>query len=409
MPNLSPDLSIYPRPQQQSPGGLIDLLRGVQGLQSQQSMTEALKGATDPATGDVDVNKAREAFTAGGGFKDPAQYGHLIELQNQQMAAQLLQKRTAAGIFGRLADLPNPTPRDVARAQTEAAGLLPPSAAQMINDMATKMGPLGSDEWRKNIVTLKNTFGGGLEEGYTTIQTPVGPRSVPKGQATQMAQQPGGIATEAGGDEAWKVASDRMANYKPRVQPLEQAVAILNRMPEGSTYPGAEGANRIKTFLIANAPEMAKTIKGLDPNNVKDFTELHKYLTDWTNQVSLGMHSSDAAMYSAVAANPSVSMHLAAARDVAKVRLGTERMQHALSQEFARSGLAPAQFNTWQARNANALDPRAFVFDTMTNEQRDRLTASIAKRPAEWRKFKDSLKLAEKYELTSPKAGWGTE
>lgn len=223
----------------------------------------------------------------------------------------------------------------------------------------------------------------GAPSGSGRVTTALPPGS---GEAMVGAVQGYNHAVEAGG------------NYAVRVNPLRQSIPILERMKTTDTGGITERLNDLRSAAQSLG---AGPLLGIDPEKIKDFNELKKYFAQYSVQASAAMGpKTNEGMAAAVTSNPNVKMDRLSALDLSKVALGVERMRQAgilAFQDLVRTGQAHEnQFNRFMLDWGTRMDPRAFVYDLMTKEQR----AKVRKLPeTEQKKIHDAMVIADRYNL----------
>ncbi len=220
----------------------------------------------------------------------------------------------------------------------------------------------------------------------------------PSGGRVTTALPPGTSEAMVGAVQAYNTATETAGNYAVRVNPLRQAIPILNRMKVTDTGPIQERINDLKSAAQSLG---AGPLLGIDPEKIKDFNELKKYFSQYSVQASAAMGpKTNEGMAAAVTSNPNVKMDKLSATDLAKMALGVERMRQAGTLAFQQlvqaQRMHPNQFNQFMLDWGTKMDPRAFVYDLMTPEQR----ARVRKLPeAQQRKIHDAMEIADKYGL----------
>ena len=179
-------------------------------------------------------------------------------------------------------------------------------------------------------------------------------------------------------------------NYQREVFPLKQAIQALDRLGTTGTGPGTEEIQLVKSFLLSNIGTGLFSKEQID--NIKDFDEARKYLTDFVNQT--GNAGTNDKLAAAFAGNPNIHISNAAAVDVAKSALALRNQKQAMTLEFQKTGLPGQQFNKWASQWVNQHDPRGFAFDMMEPEAQKKLINNLKKKPTEAENFTKSHKLA---------------
>jgi len=209
---------------------------------------------------------------------------------------------------------------------------------------------------------------------------------------------PGEDTALQGAAVAYNDAMVNAGKFSSRVNPLRQAIPLLEKMKETDIGPTSERWNDIKSTAVTLG---AGKLAGIDPEKIRDYNELKKYFTQYASQAAatLGPKTNDG-LATAVTSNPNVHMDKLSATELAKVALGIERMQQAAALEFndlVQAGKAqPGTFNRFMLQWATRQDPRAFVYDIMDKKGQE----AVRKLPeAEREKVKEGMRIAEKWKL----------
>ena len=193
---------------------------------------------------------------------------------------------------------------------------------------------------------------GGVPGG---LQTSLGP-----GQQTALAAQAGTSNTAA------QTLHDAAADAPMRLNLLSQARDALAGI---NTGPGSDWRNQAKSFFNALAPDTAKAI-GFT-GEVKDYDEFKKILTNYASSVSGSLGTgTDARLNAAVTGNANPGISKMANEDILAKTMAAEKMRAAQDYAFQNSGLTTDKFNQWQSQWNKAVDPQAFVYDSMSPKQR---------------------------------------
>lgn len=218
----------------------------------------------------------------------------------------------------------------------------------------------------------------------------------PNRPVTKLA--PGEGTALEGSATAYNDAMTAAGKYAQRVNPLRQAIPILEKMKDTEVGPTSERWNDIKSAAVTLG---AGKLAGIDPDKIKDYNELKKYFTQYASQAAatLGPKTNDG-LATAVTSNPNVHMDKLSATELSKVALGIERMQHAAVLEFndqVQKGKAqPGTFNRFMLQWATKQDPRAFVYDIMDKRAQDKIDNL---KGDELTKFLSGVQLAKKWKL----------
>ncbi|MBO1361944.1 hypothetical protein J2D73_19355 [Acetobacter sacchari] len=217
-----------------------------------------------------------------------------------------------------------------------------------------------------------DVFGTGrvpMPDGQAAPQPAAPEMQTSVGTAQQAAAQNAG---QGSGNDLHAMYANN-AGSAARIFQIQQAQRALEA--SGGVGPGTEGLQHMKSYLMAMAPGVARTV-GFDPAQIASYDEAKKYMT----QIAMaqgGAMGSDSRMATAISGNASIHISDLAARDVLKAALGLERMGQAQTSAWSRAGLPESQYDQWDANWKRSVDPRAFVFDELTPEQRGKVLHSI--------------------------------
>jgi hypothetical protein len=405
-----------------TPSGVVGLVNGInqsrlfqQTYDARQAVGDAYRDSTDPQTGGIDqqaltARLARSGFGAGealhqGTVNTAAQF----ELQAKQ--SQYLRDA-----FGTVADMPNPTKADIVRLGTNIARnvpSVPPERIQTFIDEA----PENPRELRKYLVTQRNLAVGSSGTmpdvaGSVNPSTGIAP-TISRGQANYQnagVGQPSGsgpgrvtalpIGSASAMEDASKAygaAIESAGRYAQRVNPLRQAIPIVENMKETDIGPTSEKWNNLKSSLQSLG---AGPLLGIDPAKIANYNELKKYLNQYALQASsvFGPKTNDG-LASAVSSNPNMSMDKLSVSQLAKAAFGMERMQQTAVREFqsmvSAGKASPGDFNKFMLEFASEHDPRGFVYDLLPGQDQKKMVGGLSEVQQE--RIRESMRLAKKW------------
>ena len=397
-----------------------------QGIAANQAVSEIMKLAINPETGELDQNKALSLIA-----QDPRTAYNFPTIANQinqnaqsQEAAKQARIKSQADLLnwthdrlGGLRLMDNLGHSDIADVLINGVknGILTlPQAQNQLKDLPTDKKDLQAWVDKHYIMTSDAKKQMDLYLPTETVKDPVTgeERKVPKAvfMGLQKNQNPNidinapvtGLApstqsalTTTGTNQANAVQElhANASNIPTRINILESARANLDN-PDLSTGPGVEGRNQVKSFFNALAPQYAEKIFGKDFNgNIKDTDEFKKYMTSYTNAASANLGGgTDARLNAAIAGNANITMNKMANQDIITKTIAIEKMNQAQDLAWNKSGISPDKFNSWQADFNKKVKPEVFAFDAMTpKQQKDFVT----------RKTKDGSLGAFRKDLTS--------
>jgi hypothetical protein len=269
------------------------------------------------------------------------------------------------------------------------AGLMPPANG------APARAPVPSS---RKVIGDKEADAAGLYERPAAAKPAAAATAAPGPVITGL--PPGTAHSMEGAAAAYNDASAAAGKYGQRVNPLRQAIPLLERMKETDIGPTSERWNDLKSTAVTLGA--GKVIGGIDPEKIRDYNELKKYFSQYSSQAAatLGPKTNDG-LATAVTSNPNVHMDKLSALELSKVALGVERMQQAGVLEFnaavAAGKAAPSQFNKFMVKWGTEQDPRAFVYDLLSPEQQQKLKKTLSK--AELDKIRNGMNIADRHGL----------
>jgi hypothetical protein len=218
--------------------------------------------------------------------------------------------------------------------------------------------------------------------GYEGMPTSNGQpvRLAQPGDGTQLGK-PGPIATGLVPGEAAPMAASGEAyakdladsrNYAERMNPLKQAIPLVEKLGKSGTGPGQETVQHLKAFAQVFG------IPTINQNTVKSYAELKKYLSQ--NAAAVAPPGTNIpSVLNAFEANPNVQQPQEAVAELSKMLYALGRMRQASVLAFQKTGLPGGQYTDWASKWAPQQDVRGYMADLMTPEQRKDLLSKIKK------------------------------
>lgn len=248
-----------------------------------------------------------------------------------------------------------------------------------------------TEQWLKMINggRAPGTSTGGAGDEYNG-RYPNGSTSTGPGVQTSLGPARQAALTAQGGtsNTAAQALHDAAADVPMRLNLLQQARDSLANI---NTGPGTQVSNEVKSFINSTplAGQIARKL-GLDPDNIKDYDEFKKILTNYASSVSGSLGSgTDARLNAAITGNANPGISKLANEDILAKTMAAEKMRAAQDYAFQNSGLTTDKFNQWQSQWNKAVNPDAFVFTSMSPQQQQ---AYIKRQtPAQLSKFKSDL------------------
>lgn len=325
-----------------------------------------------------------------------------------QMAPQLSQDKvdqvhghhdTMEGALKDLRDKPDLSLSDITRTTAELIGsgsVTPQQAAVAFSEIAKRTNGNDSPE------NLRSFVGGlydNLQQQKAQFQqqypkqTPAMPQDGPQQGQDMLAAPPPGVVEAAntaatGAAGAMNAFNSDMQDAPQRIFQREKALEALDKTTTG---PGREGRVQAGKTLAALLPEgWAQNIPGVDPQSDQYFDEAKKYMTQAMIGRATGMGGAATAdkLAAASSGSPNVTLANATAKDLVRTDIGLERMGMAMQSAWNSSGEPPQNFQKWTADWNKSVEPRAFILNNMTPEERQNLVSTM--RPGEIQKLRQT-------------------
>lgn len=234
----------------------------------------------------------------------------------------------------------------------------------------------------------------GMSSGvpYTPPATPAAPSG-----SVQVGLAPGQAEEAQSSVSHLAQARDAANTYATRIQPLMAAQAALKDAKTGS---GSEVLNSVRQALQNFTPAALDGFRPAGGSAEQDaaFDEARKYLTNYAANTP-GANRSDAGGQTAANANANVHISPLAAQQVVRAAIGLERMRQAQTMEFNQSGQTGATYDKYQSAAATKADPRAFIADQQTPDERKAMLGKMT--PPQQANYIASLRLGMKHGLVS--------
>ena len=220
------------------------------------------------------------------------------------------------------------------------------------------------------------------------------PNSIPTGAAPGVSGAISAVREQSGKDYA--VALQRAGNAQADLQPDLAVLDIVKGKAPGDFGPGTDAFNQLKKAAITWLPNVdAKLI-----NDSSDYDTVKKYLVQGAR--AAGNTGTNDQLAAAFEANPNTTMNTATIESIVKTRVALKKMEAAQALLFEKENLPPSEFSKWKAKNQNILDPRAFGWDLMSNDAREKLVKRLNKK--EYQKLESSIQFAHDAQLIEPPA-----
>ena len=406
---VQPPTGLYPQPPAPpSQGALSDPTRMIElfgaitrnqmlqnELKGRAAVGQAVQGALGPSGFDLGTftnslkNNPDAAWLAPEALKQGqdnarAQFERMMAIQQQ-----------VRQLGGSLSD--NPSKEELYNAFTTAVrgGVPPAEAVEMLSAVS------GARNKAAVITQFRNMGLTPAEQSQRLPGTP-GPGGAAQTEPIVNLNRAGTVATSlpayAGASiDAMQKDQQIQSGYAQDVEPWRQALDKIEDLKKkygaGFLGPGTKGRQEMESWLFSISPKLARTL-GVDEGKLADYASIEKYLQSGTmsRATNYGAHS-DQQLASAAAATPNAKVTDLAVPELIKVQYALRRAEYAQHQQaVARGGVAGEEYlnekSNWASRN----DPRAFMVDLMSPEDRQKLIGSIPKGSPEWQRFNNSLR-----------------
>jgi hypothetical protein len=135
------------------------------------------------------------------------------------------------------------------------------------------------------------------------------------------------------------------------------------------TGTGSDWRNTAKSFVNSLSPETAKKFGWT--GDIARYDQFKKIMTNYASSVSGSLGSgTDARLNAAVSGNANTGISNLANDEILTKTIAAEKMRAAQDYAFQNSGETPEKFNQWQTQWNRNVNPDAFVYASMTPEQR---------------------------------------
>lgn len=182
---------------------------------------------------------------------------------------------------------------------------------------------------------------------------------------------------------------DAARNLQNDLLPIQSARSAIMALGPNGIGPGTQDRQKIASALQSAG---LGWLPGVDSGRIENMDEAAKYLTQAQQSRAAAIKAgTDQQNQTAAKGSPNLQMSSTAALNVLNVMEGQRRMQQAMT--FA----VPHDQNylSSAAKWASSQDPRAYYFDRMTDEQKQKTLASLgAKDSTAYKRFATSLRAA---------------
>lgn len=239
-----------------------------------------------------------------------------------------------------------------------------------------------------------------------TLPTPEGGQQVVTTGALAgtggVGQTPGGIVPIAQGPSPGQVKAQEVAGEgsAKALQTLRDQAAqsgeqlfVLNQASRAldagvKTGVGRDTINNTVNFLNANLG------LSIDPEGVKNFEELKKYLVQNAIRESGSMGAgTDSKLAAAFSGNPNTSLSTLTNKEILEANKGLLKYRQAMAIAAQQSGIPPDQFSSWQTQFVKNTPVEAFVWSGMSEKQRRAYADKLTDKQRDT--FKQSLQWAQ--------------
>lgn len=221
---------------------------------------------------------------------------------------------------------------------------------------------------------------GGPQAGGGSVPAGAVPTSLPTGQTRMIDASSDRLTADL----------DSARNIQTDLNPLMQARSSIAALGKNGIGPGVEDRNKVASFLQSAG---LGWLPGVDPTRIENLDEALKYTTQAMQGRAASLRAgTDQQQATTAAGSPNLKMSSQAAMNVINSMIGLRRMQQAQTFENAHDGQG---YMVNSAKWASTQDPRAFSFDLLSDEQKQKVMASLgSKDSAAYKRFMNSLRSA---------------
>lgn len=213
-----------------------------------------------------------------------------------------------------------------------------------------------------------------------------------------------------------KASTDMLNNDRQLAQNAQASLVPLNKVnellqtPEGQTGPGTQVVNGWRDFMLANAPWIAGLpgMGGLNEQTIKAATQdqIKKYMVQMAGAAAAQYgEGTNEKLAIAASGNANPDLSNLANRDVTRMSIALSRAAQAKPTVWDQTH-GPADvpgYSKWATNWALNTDPRAFMLDLLSPQERATLGGEIAKEgPQAQRKFITGMQRAEQAGFYTP-------
>jgi hypothetical protein len=262
---------------------------------------------------------------------------------------------------------------------------------------ASAITPRPANAVSRSALPTTGPTGPTVQTGFNFKERFAGEPRVATGAAPGVAEAIKTVGEQSGKDYATALQS--AGNIQTALQPDLAVLDIVKGKAPGDFGPGTDNLNQLKKVAVTWLPNVDPKII----NDSSDYDTVKKYLIQGAR--SAGNTGTNDQLAAAFEANPNTTMNTATIENIVKSRVALKKMEAAQVLLANQQNIAPDQFSKWKAQNQNVLDPRAFGFDMMNDEAKQKLVTKLKKDPKAYQKFESSLQFAHDAELIGPPAG----
>lgn len=199
-------------------------------------------------------------------------------------------------------------------------------------------------------------------------------------------------AADVTGEGAAKAAQALQANAEGASQRVFFLQDMARNLQSFESGPNADWQAKANALALQLAPETAQKL-GIDPQSVASKEEFTKFATNLAIQTAgqLG-GGTDNQLAAAVSGNPNASLSKLGNEQIIKTLIGLERATQAKNLAWQESGQPPQNYQKWSAQWNQQVDPRVFVSEELTPEERAKMYKGMSEKDRA--KFRDSWKRA---------------
>lgn len=339
-----------------------------------------------PDTVDTSIyrNQPNPLATIGGmiGIANQAEQNQLLQTANQQRQLELHQgyANDLLNYISPLVNNPDITQAQIKAAAADRARSIGAAGVPAYGIIANQ---LNDPNWRTNLKTMATSATG--PQNILSRQPMVGPNGeivAPPSPSFigRNVQTSLPLTAPPSIQEMQKDLTD-VGNFPERIAPLMQMHKEISSLPEGSTGPLTTTLLHTVEGIHSIAPGLLKYLPGKTVEDMTSRAAYAKYAAQAANNIN--GRGTDLHLMQTITGNPNPEINDLTDKQLGMFSIAVQRMGAAKVMEASRlspnspTGTNGADYINKRAEVATKLDPNAFMYDLMSDQQRSELASKL--------------------------------